>query len=47
MKQGIVEPLVAYASIGKEGDGMYLVTGRTQDTSSMHVSGSLLPVDKN
>ena len=46
MKQGTVKPLVAHASIGEEGDGMYLVTGCTKDTLSMHVGSSLLPIDK-
>lgn len=31
MEQGIVDPLVSYPSIGKEGDGMDLVTGCSEN----------------
>lgn len=44
MEQWIVDPLISYASVGEEGDGMYLVTGRTEEALCVQPSGSFFPV---
>lgn len=43
MKQGVVDPLVPYPSVGKENDGMDLVTGRSENALCMQGSSSLFP----
>jgi hypothetical protein len=44
MEQGVVDPLVSYPSIGEEGDGMNLVTGRSKNALCVQGSGRLFPV---